>query len=118
MKSTLIILFKRNLGFFRSVDHINICAVLTTFVKFPGVRKNKMALILLIAIYTASGHNYRFHPPSLETTTINADPSLGYVNVKAPPYNAVGNGVTDDTNAVQQALNDIGVRAFFYYTAY
>jgi hypothetical protein len=71
-----------------------------------------MALVLLmmamISIYTASAHNYRFSPPSLEVTTINADPGLGYVNVKAPPYNAAGNGVTDDTNAIQQALNDIG----------
>jgi hypothetical protein len=30
---------------------------------------------------------------------------LPVVNVKAPPFNAVGDGVTDDTNAIQSAFN-------------
>ena len=31
-----------------------------------------------------------------------------YVNVKQAPYNAVGNGVSDDTAAIQSALNAAG----------
>ena len=31
-----------------------------------------------------------------------------FYNVKLAPYNAVGNGMTDDTSAIQRALNDAG----------
>jgi hypothetical protein len=35
-------------------------------------------------------------------------PPWGYINVRNPPYNATGNGVSDDTRAIQEALNDAG----------
>jgi hypothetical protein len=33
---------------------------------------------------------------------------LGYVNARNPPYGAKGDGVADDTAAIQSALNDAG----------
>jgi hypothetical protein len=38
----------------------------------------------------------------------NLNFSLGYINAKNPPYGARGDGVTDDTVAIQDALNDVG----------
>jgi len=67
-----------------------------------------LIMIAMVSIYTIHGENYPFNHPSSEIMTINADPNLGYINVKSPPYNAAGDGITDDTNAIQQALNDIG----------
>ena len=37
----------------------------------------------------------------------NLDFQLGYVNPKNPPYYARGDGATDDTYAIQSALNDV-----------
>ena len=62
----------------------------------------------MMSLYTVESHNYRFNHPSSKIMTITADPDLGFINVKSSPYNATGNGVTDDTNAIQQALDDIG----------
>ncbi len=67
-----------------------------------------LIMIVIMSIYTTSGHNYRFSHPSSKIMTFNAQADLGYVNVKSPPYNAAGDGITDDTNAIQQALNDVG----------
>ncbi len=61
-----------------------------------------------MSIYTVNGHNHRLnHSPEI-VLSINDNLDFGYVNVKSSPYNATGNGVTDDTNAIQQALNDVG----------
>jgi hypothetical protein len=53
-------------------------------------------------------NSHQFHPPSAKIMMINDDTNLGYINVRSAPYNAKGDGVTDDTNAFQQALNDVG----------
>ncbi len=34
--------------------------------------------------------------------------ALGYVNAQNPPYSAKGDGASDDTAAIQTALNDAG----------
>ena len=47
-------------------------------------------------------------PASVSLTNLNF--TLGYVNAQNPPYSAKGNGVTDDTAAIQSALNDAGTK--------
>jgi hypothetical protein len=37
-----------------------------------------------------------------------------YINVKDPPYNAAGNGVTDDTSAIQSAINDAAGETVYF----
>jgi len=36
----------------------------------------------------------------------NSYSDLGYINVREAPYNAAGNGTTDDTHAIQTAMDD------------
>ena len=64
--------------------------------------------MIVVSVHTASGHNYRLSHPSSKIMVNDLDPKFGYLNVKVPPYNAVGDGVTDDTKAIQQALDDVG----------
>jgi len=66
-------------------------------------------MILLLNITIVDNHQFK-HPngETIMMTIINKDADLGYINVRSPPYNATGDGVTDDTNAFQQALDDVG----------
>ncbi len=44
------------------------------------------------------------------------DTNLGYINIRSSLYNATGDGIHDDTNAFQQALNDVSkVSTIFEY---
>ncbi len=43
--------------------------------------------------------------------------TLPFINVKAAPYNAVGNGVTDDTAAIQAALSALTAGGEVYFPA-
>ncbi|UJR22831.1 hypothetical protein I4U23_025861 [Adineta vaga] len=65
-------------------------------------------LIMILSSRVIYVHNHKFTPPSAKIMQITGDPHLGYINIRAPPYNATGDGVTDDTNAIQRALNDVG----------
>jgi hypothetical protein len=68
-----------------------------------------LTMILLLNIIIVDNHQFK-HPngETIMMRIINKDADLGYINVRSPPYNATGDGVTDDTNAFQQALDDVG----------
>ncbi|CAF4416455.1 unnamed protein product, partial [Adineta steineri] len=63
---------------------------------------------MIISFHIINVDNHKFAHPSAKLMRLSGDPNLGYINVRAPPYNATGDGVTDDTNAIQRALNDAG----------
>lgn len=49
-----------------------------------------------------------FHVECRRFTEIIADSGPGYVNVRDAPYNAAGDGTTNDAPAFQHALDDVG----------
>jgi hypothetical protein len=65
-------------------------------------------LTMIISTHIINADNHQFARPSAKMAMFNNDQNMGYVNVRSPPYNAKGDGMTDDTNSIQQALNDVG----------
>jgi hypothetical protein len=65
---------------------------------------------------SASVTSFKLAPASVNSAAIapaavglsNLNFTLGYVNAQNPPYLAKGDGVSDDTAAIQTALNDAG----------
>lgn len=64
---------------------------------------------MILSFEIITGDNYQYEHPSVKIMIIKEDQNLGYTNVRSPPYNATGDGVTDDTNAFQRALDDVGI---------
>lgn len=63
----------------------------------------------IIACTTATSSQIGCSKPDATTISIaagviSANASTDYINVKNPPYNAVGNGSTDDTTAINAAI--------------
>jgi hypothetical protein len=65
-------------------------------------------LTIILSFELIIGDNYQYEGPSAKIMIIKEDANLGYINVRSPPYNATGNGIIDDTNAFQRALDDVG----------
>lgn len=68
---------------------------------FPSLTPNRLAALNGVGVLTNS---------SVRIDEAGFLAGLQITSVKAPPYLAVGDGVVDDTAALQQALNDVAVR--------
>ncbi len=75
-------------------------AVVTAALADGAVTSNKLAAGSVTAAAIANG----------AVGLANLNFTLGYVNAQNPPYLAKGNGTTDDTAAIQSALNDAGTK--------
>ena len=69
---------------------------------------NLVIVLMILLSNVVNIHSYQYRPPSAKIQMIEDDTFLGYVNVRSAPYNAKGDGKTDDTKAFQQALDDVG----------
>ena len=68
-----------------------------------------LSLIAIVLLNITHVDNYQFKNSDVHMTFHgNTDCDCGYVNVRSYPYNATGDGITDDTHSIQQALNDVG----------
>lgn len=59
------------------------------------------------AFSQATWQNFSILPNASFPYNTNTLTGLGWVSVKSPPFNATGDGVTDDTAAIQAAVNSI-----------
>ncbi len=63
----------------------------------PGLRSNRLAIVNADGVLASSG---------ITADEVSVLSNLRLLNVKAPPYSAVGDGVADDSMAIQWALSD------------
>ncbi|MGQ5602944.1 glycosyl hydrolase family 28-related protein [Streptomyces sp. EKS3.2] len=53
--------------------------------------------------------------PASQIPSLSAPDLLDWLNVQSPQFGAVGDGVTDDTNAIQAAINVAGIGGIVYF---